>query len=348
MPSLDVFASNAFSMMSLTAAIETAPFKPRMLGELGLFNEAPIRTPTAFVEKKKGKLSLLRVANRGTVMDVKSVIPRTAVAFKVPHVPYFRTILADDVYGVRAFGSETELQAVGSLVNDELESMREDHEVTHEYHRVGALKGQILDADGTTVIYNLFTEFGLTQTVIPWYSTDASFLTTANTIIRTIANKLGSQIPKMIVAICGNSYFDAIVGHSTMVTAFDRWRDGEFRRVAHMGDAWYSAAANGFSYQNIMFLNYRGQIDDIVFIPDNEAYYYPLGIRNLFQEILAPADFMETVNTRGKKFYAKQERIAYDKGVQLHTQSNMLAMCTRPDLVVKSTWGATSPGSSSA
>ena len=30
---------------------------------------------------------------------------------------------------------------------------------------LGAVKGKILDADGTTVIYDLFTEFGVTEPV---------------------------------------------------------------------------------------------------------------------------------------------------------------------------------------
>jgi Phage major capsid protein E len=30
-----------------------------------------------------------------------------------------------------------------------------------EHFRIGAIKGQILDADGSAVIYDLFTEFGV-------------------------------------------------------------------------------------------------------------------------------------------------------------------------------------------
>lgn len=348
MVAMDVFQSNAFSMMSMTAAIETAPHEPRMLGALGLFKQEPIRTIVAWIDRKNGKLSIIHTANRGTVHDVRSTIPRTALPFKVPHVPYFQTIIADDIQGIRAFGSETELQAMAEHVNDQLIGMKKDHEVTHEYHRIGALKGEILDADGVTVIYNLFTAFGISQTVVNWYSTDASFAPHVTAVIRLMGNKLGNQTTTKIIALCGDAYFDAIVGHETMVLAYDRWRDGEFRRVSHLGPQWLTAAANGFEYQNVLFINYRGQIGDIKFIADNEAYYIPLGIEDLFQEVIAPADFMETVNTKGKKFYARQEPIAFNKGVQLHTQSNVLAMCTRPDVIIKSVWAATNPSSSSA
>ena len=35
-------------------------------------------------------------------------------------------------------------------------------DATLEHLRIGAIKGQILDADGSAVIYDLFTEFGVT------------------------------------------------------------------------------------------------------------------------------------------------------------------------------------------
>lgn len=345
---MDAFNSDAFGTASLCAAIQLAPYKPKMIGGMGLFSEKGINTNVAFIEKKGKKLSLLPTANRGTVNTVRSTTPRTAIPFNVPHVPHFQSILADDVYGIRAFGSESELQAVASHVNEQLIGMKENHEVTWEYHRIGALKGEVLDADGTTVIYNFFTEFDLTQTVIPWYSTDADYSETATTIIRTLADALGNDNPTGIVALCGNDYFDAVTRHDSIKSAYDRWRDGEYLRMSHLGPAWFSAATNGFMYQNIMFVNYRGQIDDITFIPDDEAYFFPSGIPGLFIDIMAPADFMETVNTKGKRIYAKQERMKFDKGVELHTQSNVLSMCTQPNVIIKSTWAATAPASSSS
>ena len=49
----------------------------------------------------------------------------------------------------------------------------------------------------------------------------------------------------------------------------------------------------------------------------------------------APADFNETVNTPGQPVYAKQEPRKFDRGTDLHTQSNPLPMCLRPSVLVK-------------
>lgn len=342
MASLDIFNDNAFSMASLTAAMEVAPYQPQLLGRLGLFKEDPIRTVTAFVEKRAGRLHLLHTAARGTVKDVRSASKRTMIPIEVPHVPYYQSVLAGDIQNVRAFGSETELEAVSSYINEQLIAMRKDHEVTQEYHRVGALQGIVYDADGTTELVDLFDIFDLTRIEVNFASTASSFATICTQIIREIAGALGSASFNQIVALCGNDYFDGVVSHASTQDAYDRWRNGEFKRVSMLGPEWYSAAANGFEFQNILFINYRGNIDDITFVADDEAYYFPTGVMDMFKEVLAPADFMETVNTAGKRFYAKQRMIEFDKGVELHTQSNTLAICTRPNAVIKSTYSASS------
>lgn len=52
---------------------------------------------------------------------------------------------------------------------------------------------------------------------------------------------------------------------------------------------------------------------------------------------MAPADFNETVNTLGQPLYAKQDSRKFERGTDLHTQSNPLPMCHRPGVLVKLT-----------
>jgi hypothetical protein len=73
------------------------------------------------------------------------------------------------------------------------------------------------------------------------------------------------------------------------------------------------------------------------FIPTAQARLFPVGAPRLFGTYYAPADFVETVNTVGLPVYAKQERMPFDKGVQLHTQSNPLPLCLKPRVLVKAT-----------
>jgi hypothetical protein len=79
-----------------------------------------------------------------------------ARSFVVPHLERETKIYADEVQNVRMFGSENQPEAIQAIVDERLTDLRAMHEVTLEYHRIGAIKGQILDADGS-VIYDLFT-----------------------------------------------------------------------------------------------------------------------------------------------------------------------------------------------
>ena len=62
-----------------------------------------------------------------------------------------------------------------------------------------------------------------------------------------------------------------------------------------------------------------------------------MGTVDTFGTYLAPADFNETVNTLGLSLYAKQAPRPFDRGTDLHTQSNPLPMCHRPGVLIKLT-----------
>ena len=102
-----------------------------------------------------------------------------------------------------------------------------------------------------------------------------------------------------------------------------------------MGDFLRADMRKGFPFGGIYFENYRGKIASTSFIDDDEGRIFPVGVPGLFQTINAPADYIETVNTIGLPFYAKQERMDFDKGINIETQSNPLCICTQPRTLIK-------------
>ena len=72
-------------------------------------------------------------------------------------------------------------------------------------------------------------------------------------------------------------------------------------------------------------------------IPANTCRFFPVGAPDLFQCYYAPADYMETVNTLGKPYYAKQRQLNFDKGTEIEAQTNPLHICTRPYCLIKGT-----------
>lgn len=325
---LDIFNSDFFGVESLTEAINKMPYQPTRLGQLGLFTRRPITTTSAVIEERHGELTLLATAARGTVTNATSTPQRKGRSFRVPHIPQFGAVMAEDVQNVRAFGTESQLEAVSQVVNDRLENMRQDHEVTAEWHRIGAIKGQVLDADGSSVIYDWFDEFDIVEKEVDFDFADAdeAKLRSAE-VYRHIRDSLGATTFQGVHALCGDAFFDALTSSVAARQAFDRWQEGRFFREQQIEQA--------FPYVGIMWENYRGKIGSQDFIEPDECRFFPTGTRQIFLEINAPADFVETVNTPGLPFYAKQERMDFDKGIKLHSQSNPLMICTRPGVLVK-------------
>lgn len=329
MTMLDTFNSDAFSSVSLTEAINKAPYSPNRLGELGIFEDRPITTTTAVIEERQGVLAVLGTAARGTMESVGAKKARKSYSFTVPHIPHNDAVMAAEVQNIRAFGSETETEVLAAVVNDKLVDMRANHEVTFEWHRCGAIKGVILDADGST-LYNLFTVFGISQD-----TTDFDLLATTNlklkctTVIRNIENALGATPFTGVRMMCGDTFWDELINHADVKAAYDRWMDGQFLRE--------NALRTGFQYGGIYFENYRASVGGSAWIAAGDAYAFPEGARGLFLHHSAPADFIETVNTRGQRIYVKQEPLPFDKGIALHSQSNPLIICTRPKCLQKAT-----------
>ena len=116
MPILDVFNNDAFSMISLTDAINKVPFVPRQAGGLGIFQERRVATTTVSIEERNGVLVILETKQRGQSGSLLGATKRTMRALKVPHVPHNDTIKADEIQNVREFGSMDQLQSVQTVV----------------------------------------------------------------------------------------------------------------------------------------------------------------------------------------------------------------------------------------
>jgi len=333
MPVLDVFDQSAFSALSLAARInnpEIIPFVPRRLDDLGLFTAEPITTDKVMIERYNGKLQLVPTSPRGAPPERNLSEKRDARVFRVPQIQLEDRILADEVLGVRAFGMQSELQTVMSAADRRWRTMFNSIDATREHLRMGALKGKILDSNGSTELFDLFAEFNVSQ------ASEIDFaLGTATTnvrgkcsqVIRLIEDALEDAPYQGVHGFVSSQFMDALADHSKVKDAWERWQNGEALRMR--------TARRMFFYGGIMFEEYRGKVGGVDFIADNKATFFPVGVPGLFQEYFAPADFVETVNTPGLPRYAKVAPDAkYNRYVDLLTQSNPLPMCTRPNVLI--------------
>ncbi len=358
---LDVFKGNAFNLVALTDAINLMPFKPSRIGAMGLFEEQGVTQRVVIIEERDGVLMLIPRAPYGAPAPVSLKRVRRARNFEVIHLPLDDTVSAAEVQGIRAFGSQSEVEGVVQVVNDKIAVMRQSHEMTLEWHRMGAVKGIVYDADASTVLHDLYAEFGVHKTPdMDWDIHTGATDQKQNCLDakRLIEDALGAAPYDHVHALCGDNWFDMFVNHALVKTAYERWSGQVAAALAIAGSgAGVSSGPGapgvgaflrddqrrGFPFAGVIFENYRGKIvtpgrtttTTTKFIDDEEMRLFPVGVPGLFKTYFGPADFIETINTVGRPYYAKQQLMDMDRGVNLHTQSNPLCLCTRPRVLIR-------------
>jgi hypothetical protein len=330
----DVFNNDAFNLSQLSLAMVNRPHVPTRLGDLGLFAEQGVATTTISLESVGQTIKLVASAPRGAPGQTQSQNKRSLRKFSCVHLPQTDAIIADEIQNLRAFGSETDAETVMHVVNSKLDVMRQNLDVTMEWQRMGAIKGQVLDADGTTVLVDMHAEFGVTQQVVDMgLDSDTTKVKQKCTeVMRLVEDALGGIRYSGLLVLSSAGFFDAFVNHPAVEGAYD------FFNASFQSTQQRSAnGGGGFTHAGLAWEEYRGKVGSQSFIADGEAYVIPLGVPNLFRSFFGPADYMETVNTIGLPYYARQWAMDNGKGVNLEAQSNPLHLCTRPRAIVKLT-----------
>lgn len=335
MPAFDIFNSDAFSLFSLTDAVEKIPYEPSLLGDMGLFSPAPVRTPMIGVERRDGVLTLIQTSERGAPSTKAGAIRPKLRNFNTSRLIKEDAIHSHELLNMRAFGSESEIQTVQNELMFRMGRLSSDLNVTLENHRLGAVQGIVLDADGST-IYNFFTEFGISQPSEITFSNAAvtaaggmrAFL--ANNIVRPTLRALGATTPVQIMALCGDTFFDWFINHADVVSTYNNWQAAaELRQGKAFGE---------FEFGGVQFVNYRGTDDNsTIGISVAKVKFFPVGVRSLFQQAMAPGESMDLVGTMGRERYAQvlQDPSGRNAFVTLEVATYPLMFCTRPEVLLR-------------
>lgn len=338
MSMLDVFNTDAFSVVSLTDAINKLKYVPGRLGELGIFSESGVTTTAVAIEEKDGVLELVAPSPRGGPGTTISKALRSMRNVTVPHFEINDAVMAEEVQNVRAFGSESAVETVQAKVADRMSSHSQSLEATHEYSRVGAYKGVVTYSDGSTL--DLFSLFGVSQIGEIDFDLDAAspargvFRKACAGVVRSVADELGGTPYSGLHAICGSAFFDDLLSHSEVIDSYKNTSMAAVLRDGYVlpnGGKIYGA----FEFGGIVWENYRGSVGGTAFVDTNKCHIAPVGVPNLFRTYYAPADYEETVNTMGQRLYAKQYPMPNGKGRNLDVQMNALDICTRPRSLIK-------------
>lgn len=337
MAGMNVFTGNAFSATSLTGAIQKRDYVPQLLGSLNLFEPEPVNTRSVMVDRSTTGLTLIPTSPDGAPPQQLGREGRDIVSLRTTRLAKQFTMFAREIESIRETGSETELMRVQTEYMKRLDRLNRDMELTHEYHRLGALQGLLLDADGTTVIYDYEAEFA--ETIPAPISFELNITTTdihkiCKSITRDMARaSKGAMASASVHALCGDAFYDDLVAHPNVEKFYLNQAAARDAR-ASQGQVFES-----FTIGGITFHNYRGTDDNsTVAIPDDEAKFFPVGAADTFKVALAPHDSFDFVNTPGQRLYAVN---VVDTQRQMWVQGELysypLYINQRPGLLRKAT-----------
>lgn len=336
MTMLDVFNQEAFSVTSLTDAINKIKFVPQRIEQMGLFRSTGVATTTIAIEEKDGQLELIGPSPRGGPGVTMDKLKRKIRNLTVPHFEIDDSIMAEEVQGIRAFGQETTTETVQGQVGERLNLHGESLTATQEFSRIGAIKGIVTYDNGDTL--NLFDEFDVTQQAIVNWDLDNGSPTAGALrklcagVIRTISTELGGIPMGRVHTLCGDNFFDDLIAHTEVRASYLQQVEAQVLRDPYInGDG---SSYGIFNFGGITFENYKGSVNGTTYVDTDKAYTFPLA-PGIFRTFYSPADYVEAVNTIGQRFYAKQIPMRNDKGIELEIQTNALDICTRPGTLVE-------------
>jgi hypothetical protein len=350
MPTLvDVFNSDAFGLVEMVAALEKMPYAPGLISSLGMFTSEPVNDKTIVIEEKDGVLAVLPYKERGdhptTIGETRGI----SRPIMIPHVPAESNIYPGEVVGVREFGTGMEYVNIESVRDKKLEQHARHFDVTEEWHRLCALRGILLQNDGTTTVQNIFTFFGVTAVAAIDFdlaaATTAAFQADCNLVHRTIAQELtiAPWTMGIVGAICGDTFFDELIVRTDVQTAMVEYEANLARRGAAGADPLAFRRENHvyrqFEYQNILWMNYRGNNNLISnWIAAGSAHFFPIGVPGLFRTWYAPSEkYLDTVGTLGRPRFTRAFMEPDQTKINIYSEMNDLQLCMQPRVLLTGT-----------
>lgn len=324
---------SGYDLMAMSRAVSILPNLYNRL--VPIFPEVPIGQTVVGIEQLNGALNIVRSRPRGAPADKMIADKRALRYLAVPHIPVEDALLPDDYQNIRQFGSENQAETAANIMARKLTKMKNTIDQTREHLRMGALKGIILDADGTTM-YNLYNEFGITAKTVDFALDDEDTDVDAKCldVLDHIETNLKGETMTGVRAFVDLTFFKALISHTKVRQAFLNYQA--------LNQNLASDYRRRFEFGGVIFEVYSATWTDKdatarLAIASGEGHAFPEGTSNTFEEVIAPGNFNEAVNTLGQPYYAKQEARKFDAGLDIWAESNPLPICKRPAVLVKLT-----------
>lgn len=266
----------------------------------------------------------------------------------IPHTQIEDALWACDLNGVR--GQNTGLQVSYASVAQErakvLMRMRLNMDITAEYRMLSALKGQVMDADGTNVLLDIYSLFGVTQQSqdIPLSTAGSDVLGAFRAAVRKSRDGARSFIPQRWVVLAGKTFFDKLVSHDSLRDMYKRCCDVQASTLNDMSSFMFNFMPN------VSVMEYNGTVArnpitgaDVEYLADDEAIMFPVPApgQEMYELLGAPPMTMNYVNTQASSLYYFWESLLCPRGetdpegIKFVGEMNLLPIVKHPAAIIR-------------
>lgn len=342
----DFLADPAFSVRNMTRYIRRMPNVYGRLAQMGLFMPETTHLPFVEIEIERETMSIIPVSARGTPAPRSSGSKRETRNLNLLRIALDDYINADALAGRREAGTQNELMHPLREIGKRMAKVGVQQFQTLEFLKWGVLKGNVYDADGARLLYNVYDLMGEQQATIE-FALDATTFDPVDQAkretVRFVEQNLQGDTLSGYHWFCGPTFFDRMVKNPAVRETYKYFG-------ANPANPLVSGVSNIFIHCGMVFEEHNGVVsykrpDGTVvthkFIADDEAIGVPLGTQFTFTTYYGPADFIHTVNQEPEDdgsqtyLYAMVKPTPDDRGLQLYTQQAPLPMCLHPRLILK-------------
>lgn len=336
-----------YTATDLTEQVNRIPNSFGLIRAMGLFDDEGVISTVVEIRIEDGVLRVLSAKERGAPGIVGDRETGKTIFMEVPHFPDLDLITPQDIQNMMVLVGRSKRPAVlDDEVAKRLKNIRNNHDVTLEYLRMGALKGLIKDGDGTT-LYDLYDVFGIVKKQVDFVlGTDTTdVIAKCDEVFQHIATNLKGETMSGVEVLVDSGFFNKLIQHPKVEKY---WTSNQQGIVAiaqaerqQLGGQW----GRIFDFQNIRFREYYGSApvrsgasgakSSEKFIAAGYGHAYPTGTMDTFKTWFAPANDVRFVNTIGQDIYVSPEVLKHGAGIELKSESNPLAICKRPEVLVE-------------
>lgn len=250
--------------------------------------------------------------------DGKEII----MSFEIPRFALQGSINASDLNELKSFEAGGNLpKALAEKIKNIISAHKENYALTQEFMAIGAVFGRVVDGAG-----NVLFEVEINNKAE--FSQSKSLHDSFQEIYDGFSKTLGFH-PEFDIYVSRELYNEIYA---------KAMEEGLFK----VGQA--RAEKNALIIQGISVIPYVAEYKNqkgksTAFLSGKTGMAVPKGVSGIFELHYCRANHTQALNSSAQKFFAAQpEELGQGRGYLIHTESNALPICIRPDSLVKITW----------